>query len=112
MENTMIDDQSMNPGTQSLCNTMSVKTYDEVIGRVTAAIGTQQENPQMWAKIQKPLSMLQQSNNQIGQERDTTMDGQPTNNGAGITGDSMVDEANTWWAAIQSIICEQGPEFQ
>jgi len=30
----------------------------------------------------------------------------------GITGDCMADEADTYWATIQSTLCEQGPEFQ
>lgn len=107
-----IDGQAMNPATQSLCNTMSVRSYDEVIGRVTAAIGTEEENPAMWTKIREPLQMLSQANSQINQEKHTTMMGQPTSNSDGMTGDSMVDEANTYWAAIQSTICEQGPEFQ
>lgn len=98
----MIDGQEMNAGTQSLCNTMSVRSYEEVIGRIIAAIGTEDENPEMWKKIEKPLSMLKQANYEINKEKRTN----------GMTGDSMVDEANTWWSAIQTTICEQGPEFQ
>jgi hypothetical protein len=108
----MIDGQDMNQHTQSLCNTMSVKSYEEVLGRVTAAIGTKEENPKLWAKIAKPLNMLKQANDEINKEKHTTMDGNRTSNTNGMTGDSMVDESNTWWAAIQSTICEQGPEFQ
>jgi len=108
----VIDGEKMNSGTESLCNTMSVGSYDEVIGRLIHAIGREEDNPEMWAKIQKPLSMLKQANFQINGERHVGMDGQHINNNGGITGDSMVDEANTWWAAIQSTVCEQGPEFQ
>jgi hypothetical protein len=61
----LIDGQEMNPQLQSLCNTMSVNSYDEVIQKIIAAIGTQNESPELWAKIQKPLSMLQQANHQI-----------------------------------------------
>lgn len=98
----VIDGQEMNAGTQSLCNTMSVRSYEEVIGRLISAIGTKEENPDMWGKIKKPLSMLKQANFEINKEKKAY----------GMTGDSMVDEANTWWAAIQTTICEQGPEFQ
>jgi len=108
----MIDGQNMNYHTQSLCNTMSVKSYEEVLGRVIAAIGTKEKNPELWAKIAKPLSMLQQANNEINKEKHTDVNGNKTNNSNGMTGDSMVDESNTWWTAIQSTICEQGPEFQ
>jgi hypothetical protein len=108
----MIDGQDMNPATQSLCNTMSVRSYEEVVGRVTAAIGREDENPEMWAKIAKPLNMLKQANDEINKEKYTSMDGNHINKPVGMTGDSMVDEANTWWTAIQTTICEQGPEFQ
>jgi hypothetical protein len=96
-----IDGQQMNSATQSLCNTMSVKSYQEVLDRVTAAIGNKQQSPELWAKIAKPLGMLRQANNQINNEKHTTMDGAHTNSSNGMTGDSMVDESNTWWAAIQ-----------
>jgi len=107
----VIDDENMNPGMQSLCNTMSVKTYDEVIQRVTAAIGSPQQAPVMWSKISKPLQMLQQSNRQIGAEKHVANNGAHINDPGGMTGDSMVDESNTWWAAIQSTLCEQGSSF-
>lgn len=108
----MVDGQEMNPGTQSLCNTMSVKSYEEVMGRLIHAIGHPNQNPELWAKIQKPLSMLKQANFEINNEKHTNDDGTQNPSGGGMTGDSMPDEANTWWAAIQSTICEQGPEFQ
>jgi hypothetical protein len=98
----IIDGQEMSPQMQSLCNTMSVRSYEEVIGRVIAAIGTKEENPKLWVKIEKPLSMLKQDNDEINKEKKQD----------GMTGDSMVDEANTWWTAIQTTLCEQGPEFQ
>lgn len=108
----VIDGQEMNAGTQSLCNTMSVRSYHEVLGRIISAIGHPEENPELWAKIKKPLDMLKQANFEINKEKHTTYDGNPTSNTDGMTGDSMVDEANTWWTAIQSTICEQGSEFQ
>jgi hypothetical protein len=98
----MIDGQNMNQGTQIVCNKMSVATYDEGIKLITAAIGTPEQNPKMWQSISKPLNNWKQENNSVGQEVKTL----------GMSGDSMVDESNTWWAAIQSTICEQGPKFQ
>jgi hypothetical protein len=108
----MIDGQEMNAGTQSLCNTMTVNSYDEVIGRLIHAIGPKDKNPELWAKIQKPLSMLKKANFDLNKEKHTNSDGTLNKNGDGMTGDSIPDEATTWWAAIQSTICEQGPEFQ
>jgi len=46
--------------------------------------------------------MLKKANFEINKEKHTY----------GMTGDSMVDEANTYWVMIQSTLCEQGPEFQ
>ena len=98
----VIDGQEMSPQMQTLCNTMSVRSYEEVIGRIIAAIGGEDENPKLWEKIKKPLEMLKQANFEINKEKKE----------AGMTGDSMVDEANTWWTAVQTTLCEQGPEFQ
>lgn len=107
-----IDGENMNPALESLCNTMSVSTYQEVLGRIISAIGPQERNPQLWAKIAEPLRMLSQANFEINKEKYTTMDGTQTNKPVGMTGDSMVDEANTWWTAIQSTLCEQGSVYQ
>lgn len=98
----MIDGQNMNQGTQTACNTMSVGTYKEGLKLIIAAIGHPNENPKMWSRISKPLHNWQQSDVGINQE---------VSNG-GMSGDSMADESNTWWAAIQSTICEQGNNFQ
>jgi hypothetical protein len=108
----MIDGQEMNSQLQSLCDTMSVRSYHEVLGRIIAAIGHPEENKELWDKIKKPLDMLKQANFEIDKEKHTTYDGNTTSSTDGMTGDSMVDEANTWWTAIQSTLCEQGPEFQ
>jgi len=107
-----IDGQEMNPHMESLCNTMSVKSYEEVLGRVIAAIGHKNENPELWKKIEKPLSMLKSANFEINKEKHTNAMGNPIKRTDGMTGDSMVDEANTYWATIQSTLCEQGPDFQ
>jgi len=98
----MIDGQNMNQGTQTACNTMSVATYEEGIKLIVNAIGPPEKNPKLWQRIAKPLNNWKQENTEIAHEKDTE----------GMSGDSMVDESNTWWAAIQSTICEQGPNFQ
>jgi hypothetical protein len=98
----MIDGQNMNQGTQTACDKMSVATYAEGIQLITAAIGTPEQNPKMWQRIAGPLNNWKQENTEIGHEKETEH----------MSGDSMVDESNTWWTAIQSTICEQGPAFQ
>ena len=98
----MIDGQKMSPQIKIFCNTMSVQSYEEVLGRLIAAIGNKEENPKLWAKIEKPLNMIKQANFEINKEKKEN----------GMTGDSMVDESNTWWSAIQTEICEQGSSFK
>jgi len=98
----MVDGQNMNQGTETACDKMSVATYDEGIKLIIAAIGKPEENPQMWKRIAKPLQNWKQANKGIGGEVKSM----------GMSGDSMVDESNTWWTAIQSTICEQGGDGQ
>lgn len=86
----------VNPsGIRELCNRMSVATYDDVIDLFTKAFGTKEQNPEAWTKVDKPLKNLEAENQQIGSEIKN----------AHMSGDSMVDESNTWWAAIQSTFC-------
>mgnify|MGYP000067027466 CR=1 FL=1 len=98
----MIDGQEMNTHLQSLCNTMTVKNYNEVIGRIIAAIGPQDKNPELWARIEKPLKMLKSANFELNNEKKRY----------NMTGDSVADEADTYWSTIQSTLCEQGEDFQ
>ena len=56
--------------------------------------------------------MLKQANFELNKEKHTNDLGANTKAPNNMTGDSIADEADTWWAAIQSTICEQGPEFQ
>lgn len=97
----MIDGQNMNHGTQTLCNKMSCATYEEGINHIIAAIGHPDQNHPLWQRIAKPLNNWKQADTSINQQKAT----------GGMSGDSMVDESNTWWTAIQSTICEQGGNF-
>lgn len=108
----MIDGQEMNFHMQSLCNTMTVNSYDEVLGRIIAAIGTKDKNPELWTKIEKPLKALKSADYDLNKEKHTNQFGNITIDGENMTGDSMPDQANTYWAMIQSTLCEQGPDFQ
>ena len=81
---------------KDICNIMSVDTYEEGIELLKNHIGTMKENPEMWDEIQKPLRMWKESTIEIRKELDEY----------GMTGDSEVDESDTWWAAIQSTICK------
>lgn len=102
LKEQMIDGQDMNNGTETLCNKMSVATYEEGINLIISAIGKPSMNPKLWNRISKPLKFWKEENIKINKEKKDLH----------MTGDSMVDESNTWWAAIQSTICEQGPDFE
>ena len=94
---TLYENISVNPsGIKELCNRMSVATYGDVIKLFTNAFGTREQNPQAWAKVEKPLKFLEDENYQINSEIKNNQ----------MSGDSMVDESNTWWAAIQSTFCK------
>ena len=108
----VIDGQDMNPHLESLCNTMTVGSYEEVLGRITAAIGDKNESPELWDKIKEPLNNLKQANFQINSEKHTNMMGDNISQPDGMTGDCMADESDTYWSMIQTTLCEQGSEFQ
>ena len=53
-------------------------------------------------KIHAPLENLKKEQNKI--------DAEIRNDG--MSGDSMPDEADTYWHQIQTTICEMGPDFE
>ena len=102
----MIDGQNMNSGVKKFCDEMSIPEnwfngdYKKGIEFLTRIIGPQNgKNSAIWEKIELPLKQWKQQeisiNKQIKQEK--------------MSGDSNPDN-NTYWAAIQSTICEQGPD--
>lgn len=77
-----------------ICNIMTVNSYEEGIEHLRKHIGTPEENPEAWAQITKPLKMWKEVTIQIRKELSS-----------GATGDSEVDESDTWWSAIISRFC-------
>ena len=100
----IIDGQNMNQGTQEMCNLMSVKDYPEVLCRVKKALeGLKPElRHKIIQKIKYPLNSIKQQQIEIDKEVNTL----------GMSGDSMLDESNTYWVMIQSAFCELGQDFQ
>jgi hypothetical protein len=84
--------ESFNPN--PICNIMTVNTYEEGIEHLRKHIGTPEENPEAWGQIVKPLKMWKEVTIQIRKELSS-----------GATGDSEVDESDTWWSAIISRFC-------
>jgi len=100
----MIDGQNMNKGTQTICNKMTVNDYNEAMHYVEAAMKGVDEatKTKIMQKIRVPLENMKHEQKSIDNEVKT----------AHMSGDSMVDEADTYWHQIQSTICEQGPDFE
>jgi hypothetical protein len=84
-----------NKGLETACNKMSVATYKEGIALIINAIGTPEQNPSMWKSIEGPIKNWKDANDLINQEIKTKS----------MSGDSMVDESNTYWTMVQSNIC-------
>jgi hypothetical protein len=100
----MIDGQDMNQGTQTLCNKMTINSYQEAVFYVNKALEGMDKTTKnrIMQKIHVPLENLRQEQNTINSEI--------KNNG--MSGDSIPDEADTYWHQIQSTICEMGSDFE
>lgn len=100
----MIDGQDMNQATQTICNTMTINGYEEALNLVKQALkGTNPEKRnEIMDKIYTPLENLKHEQSSITRQVSSM----------NMSGDSVADEANTYWHQIQSTICEQGPDFQ
>ena len=100
----MIDGQNMNSAMQNMCNKISVNSYEEVLSHVEEALKDVSEETRykVMQKIHAPLENLKHEQFKInGEVRSKNM-----------SGDSVPDEADTYWHQIQSTICEMGPAFQ
>lgn len=105
----VIDGQNMNKGVKQFCNKMTipkewlaVNDYNHGIHLLNEIIGPQDgENSHIWQRIQSPLQQWKQQEDSINQQIKS----------GGMTGSSKADN-NTYWANIQSTICEQGTKAQ
>jgi len=100
----MIDGQNMNQGTQTLCNKMTIDSYQEAVFYVKKALEgmNKMTRGKIMQRIHVPLENLRQEQNTINSEIKND----------GMSGDSMPDEADTYWHQIQTTICEMGPDFE
>ena len=99
-----IDGQNMNKATQTLCDKLTIDSYQEAVFYVNKALEGMDEmsKGKIMQKIHVPLENLRQEQNTINSEIKND----------GMSGDSMPDEADTYWHQIQSIICEMGSDFE
>ena len=100
----MIDGQNMNQATQTVCNKMTVNSYDEALSLVQQSLQQFDDKTkrEIMQRIHAPLENLKQEQITITNQKKHD----------GMTGDSMVDEGDTYWHQIQSTICELGPDFE
>ena len=100
----IIDGQYMNDAMESMCNKISIDSYEEALMYVEEALKGVDDKLryEIMQKIHAPLENLKHEQNKI---KDEVM----TKN---MSGDSIPDEADTYWHQIQSTICELGPDFQ
>lgn len=100
----IIDGQDMSPATQSICNKMSIDNYEEALSLVTASLKQFDETTKrkIITIIATPLENLRHEQNKINGEVKSSY----------MSGDSVPDEANTYWHQIQSTICEMGSDFE
>jgi hypothetical protein len=100
----MIDGQNMTPAMKFACNKMTIGSYEEALKLTKAAIAhlDDETKNKIMMKLHKPLESLRQEEIQLNDEVTRYH----------MTGDSLPDEADTYWHQIQSTICELGPSFQ
>jgi hypothetical protein len=100
----MIDGQNMNKSTETICNKMTINSYEEALALVQKSLQQfdDKTKSEIMQKIHVPLENLKQEQISIKSQI----------NNQGMSGDSMPDEANTYWHQIQSTICELGPSFK
>jgi hypothetical protein len=100
----IIDGQEMNQAMEAMCNKLTVNSYEEVLRYVEESLKgvNDKKRYEIMQKIHAPLENLKHEQNKIKDEVSTKH----------MSGDSIPDEADTYWHQIQSTICELGSDFQ
>jgi hypothetical protein len=100
----MIDGQEMDEAILTICNKLTVNSYQEVKRYVDNALkGFNDEmRVKILQRIHTPLENLRQQQKIIDDQKKTY----------GMTGDSMVDQATQYWHQIQSTLCELNSDFE
>lgn len=100
----LIDGEKMNSSMETLCNKMTIGSYEEAMHYVEAATRNMDEATKIKVMkiIHTPLENLKHEQSQIDGEIKKYH----------MSGDSMPDEADTYWHQIQSTLCEMGSDFQ
>jgi hypothetical protein len=104
LNENIIDGQEMNLTMETICNKMTINSYEEVMIYVNGALKDMDEQKinKIMRVIHTPLENLRHQQTQIKGEIKLSH----------ISGDSIPDQANTYWHQIQSTLCEMGSDFQ
>jgi hypothetical protein len=100
----LIDGQEMNKTMESICDKMTINSYEEAMTYVNGALQDmdEQSRHKVMKVIHTPLENLKHQQSQINGEIKKQ----------NMSGDSMPDQADTYWHQIQSTLCEMGSDFQ
>jgi hypothetical protein len=100
----IIDGQEMNQTMEAMCNKMTIDSYEEALMYVENSLKgiDDKTRHEVMQKIHAPLENLKHEQNKIKDEVSSK----------NMSGDSIPDEADTYWHQIQSTICEMGSDFQ
>lgn len=100
----IIDGQYMTPAMKTACNKMTIGSYEEALKLTKEAIKhlNDEKKSEIMEKLRQPFARLKDTQNTLDDEI----------NRYHMTGDSLADEADTYWHQIQSTICELGSSFQ
>lgn len=80
---------------ECICNQMNINNIEQGLKLLNKALGSKTQNPDDWNKIVKPLEMWSKATSDIRNQYKDKM-----------TGDSEVDESDTWWHGIQNAFCK------
>jgi hypothetical protein len=100
----IIDGQKMDKAVETVCNKMVISSYEEALYYVKEALKQydQQTQKKLMQKIITPLENLKHEQIEIYDEIKKYH----------MSGDSLPDEADTYWHQIQTILCELGNNGQ
>lgn len=93
----MIDGQYMTPAMKTACNKMTIGSYEEALNLTKKAISylSEKEKFKIMEKLRQPLTRLKDAQKELSGELKKYK----------MTGDSLSDEADTYWHQIQTTLC-------
>lgn len=99
-----IDNQDMNNDMKTICNKMTINDYNEAYTLIKNSLKNYDitKQKEIFNKIKTPLINLKQENDKINKEIKLYR----------MSGGSKLDNLDTYWHQIQTILCELGSNFK